>query len=227
MSPLYSIVDARVAATYGWKPADLARAYLRGGARLLQVRAKELGSAAYLELCEEIVEAADRFGAQVIVNDRADVAVLAGAAGIHVGQDDLSPADVRKVVGPASLVGLSTHAADQVARALLEPIDYLAVGPVFATGTKETGYEAVGLDLVRHAAAGAGHRPVVAIGGITIDTAPSVMAAGAAAVAVIGDLLATGDPEARAREFVRRLDAVTSPAGPWPDAPRSTSGRRS
>src|SRR5204862_2763835 len=115
-----------------------------------------------------IVERARAAGATVIVNDRADIASLSRADGVHVGQDDLSPADARKIVGDTACVGLSTHTLDQVDAALAQPISYLAVGPVFGTSTKATGYAAVGLSRVREAAARSRSAgvPVVAIGGI-------------------------------------------------------------
>jgi thiamine-phosphate pyrophosphorylase len=129
------------------------------------------------------------------------------ASGVHVGQDDVSPRDVRKVVGETATVGLSTHTREQVDRALGEPITYLAIGPVFGTSTKATGYEAIGLDRVAEAARLGRARglPLVAIGGITLERAPEVLAAGAASVAVISDLLAGGNPEARVREYIDRL----------------------
>jgi thiamine-phosphate pyrophosphorylase len=138
----------------------------------------------------------------VIVNDRADIARLSGAAGVHVGQDDLTPAHVRAVVGPAAIVGLSTHTPGQIDRAAQEPVDYLAVGPVFGTDTKATGYAPIGIEAVRRAAASTRGRPLVAIGGITRARARSVLDAGAGAVAVISDLLEGGDPAARVREFL-------------------------
>lgn len=143
----------------------------------------------------------------VIVNDRADIARLAGADGVHVGQTDLSPADVRRIVGDSAIVGLSTHTREQVDRALQEPVSYVAVGPIYGTATKDTGLAPVGLDLVRYAAAGGAAgvtRPVVAIGGITLERGAAVIGAGAASVAMIGDLVA-GDPAARVRTCLQRL----------------------
>lgn len=128
---------------------------------------------------------------------------------MHVGQDDLTPADVRRVLGPAAIVGLSTHTEAQLAAALDEPVSYVAVGPVFGTTTKDTGYEAVGLQLVERAAVrAAGRLPVVAIGGITLDSAAAVIGAGATSVAVITDLLVGGDPKARVQAFLDRLSRV-------------------
>jgi thiamine-phosphate pyrophosphorylase len=142
----------------------------------------------------------------LVINDRADIARLSRAAGVHVGQDDLPVAEVRRLVGPDGVVGVSTHDAGQLDAALETSATYVAVGPIFGTSTKDTGYSARGIDLVR-AAAGRG-KPVVAIGGITLSSAAAVIAAGAASVAVISDLLATGDPEARVREYLRAFDGV-------------------
>jgi thiamine-phosphate pyrophosphorylase len=194
-----------VAARAGWLPLDLARAYLSGGARLLQLRAKTLASGAFLDLAGAVQEEATAAGGRVIVNDRADIARLAGTAGVHVGQEDLLPADVRRVVGEDAVVGYSTHSVEQIQAALTMPISYVAVGPVFSTSTKDTGYDRVGLLLVREAATRAAARmPIVAIGGITVDTARSVIDAGAASIAVITDLL-VGDPESRVRQYLSVL----------------------
>jgi thiamine-phosphate pyrophosphorylase len=203
--PLHAIVDVTVAGLAGWDPAALAAAYLAGGATFLQVRAKDMASASLFALCQRIVALARPYAAAVIVNDRVDVAKLVGAAGVHVGQDDLPPADARAILGPDAIVGYSTHTLAQVEQAVREPISYLAVGPVFGTTTKDTGYAAVGLELVRGAAQVAGACPIVSIGGITLDNAPSVLVAGATSVAVIGDLLSTGDPQARVGHYVRQL----------------------
>ncbi len=205
-SRLYAIVDAEVAGRAGWAPRDLARAFLSGGARLLQLRAKTLESGAFLALAEAIQDDAAAAGAQLVVNDRADIAVLAGAAGVHVGQDDLLPRDVRRILGADAVVGFSTHSEAQLAEAAREPISYVAIGPVYWTETKNTGYERVGLKLVRRAAQIAAPRalPVVAIGGITLASARSVIEAGAASVAVITDLL-SGNPEERVRQYLSVL----------------------
>jgi len=199
-----------MAARAGWRPMDLTRALLDGGARFLQLRAKHLPSAELLDLAAAIAELARPRGARLIVNDRADLARLANADGVHLGQDDLPPAAVRAIVGIDAIVGVSTHTVEQIDRAVAEPVSYVAIGPVFGTTTKATGYEAVGLEIVRAAAERAARRglPLVAIGGITLATAASVIASGAASVAVIGDLLATGDPEARTREYVVRLSGL-------------------
>ncbi|HUF25105.1 MAG TPA: thiamine phosphate synthase [Vicinamibacterales bacterium] len=206
--PLYVILDTTLALERGHDPVDLARRFFDGGARLLQLRAKDAPSGQLLAWADAVCAAAASRGARVIVNDRADIARMAGAHGVHVGQEDLPPAAVREAAAGVPLaVGLSTHTAAQVAAAAREPVDYIAIGPVFGTGTKETGYEPVGLGMVEAAVRGSAGRPVVAIGGITLETAPSVIAAGATSVAVISDLLATGDPAARVRAYLTALGA--------------------
>ncbi len=201
---LYPIIDTALCEERGMDPVALAEACLRGGARLLQLRArKDESSAELVRLVERVVAAAHRVDARVIVNDRADIARLAQADGVHVGQTDLPVAAVRAIVGVDRLVGVSTHDREQIDDALRGDASYLAVGPIFRTATKDTGYTPRGLDLVRYAA----HRgkPVVAIGGITLDGAAAVVTAGASAVAVIADILVGRDPEARVRAFVERL----------------------
>jgi len=202
---LHAIVDVTVAATVGLKPLDLARAFLDGGARVLQLRAKELPSGPLLELSDALVSMASEYTAGIIVNDRVDVALLARAHGVHVGQDDLAPAAARDQLGPAAIIGYSTHSVRQVEAALQDPVSYIAVGPVFGTATKNTGYSAVGLGLVSAATRLVRPIPVVAIGGVRLDNARSVIDAGASAVAVIADLL-TDDPAARVRAYLQILE---------------------
>lgn len=205
---LNAIVDVEAAERRGRRPIDVARGIVAGGATFLQLRAKTMASGALLELAVAVAEVAHQAGALLIVNDRADIARLAGADGVHVGQDDLSPGAVRRIVGDEMILGLSTHTVEQLDAGSREPIDYMAIGPVFKTTSKATGYSERGIEMVREAARRARAIPLVAIGGVTIDTAPSVIEAGAASVAVIGDLLSTGDPEARTRAFLERLNAA-------------------
>jgi thiamine-phosphate pyrophosphorylase len=202
---LYPIIDTDVCRARGVDPVALAGAYLSGGARMLQLRHKIGSSAVFLELADSLVTLARPAGAAIIINDRADIARLSGAAGVHVGQDDLSPSDARKIAGASAVVGCSTHDARQIEAALATDATYIAVGPIFGTTTKETGYSARGLELLSQAA-GRG-KPVVAIGGITLDRVPDLLRAGATGIAVISDLLVGDDPEARTRQFIARLSA--------------------
>jgi thiamine-phosphate diphosphorylase len=203
MFPLYAIVDTELCAARAIDPRALTDAFLRGGARLIQLRDKAAPSAERLALADDLVRRAHAAGATIVINDRADLARLSGADGVHVGQDDLTVDEVRSIVGAAALVGISTHDEAQVAAAARTSASYIAVGPIHGTATKDTGYTARGLDLVRFACASG--KPVVGIGGITLDRASAVIDAGGSSVAVISDLL-TGDPEERVREFLRKLD---------------------
>jgi thiamine-phosphate pyrophosphorylase len=205
LSPLNPIVDLDACARVGRAPLDVLRACLDGGATFIQLRAKQLESGPLLDLTDAAVSMAQPYAGHIVVNDRVDVARLAGAAGVHVGQDDLPPAEARRLLGADAIVGFSTHSVAQAEAAVREPVTYIAVGPVFGTTTKDTGYDAVGLDLVRAVARLAGPIPVVAIGGITLDTAASVLDAGATSVAVIGDLFATGDAGPRVSAYLQVL----------------------
>jgi thiamine-phosphate pyrophosphorylase len=202
---LHAILDLEAAAAANWDSVDLARAFLDGGARLIQLRAKHLPSASLLALCDALVRAAEPYDSSIIVNDRADLARMSGATGVHVGQDDLSPSAARLLLGLDAVVGYSTHTSAQVRAAAVEPVTYIAIGPVFGTRTKATGYEPVGLERVSEAVGLSRGVAVVAIGGITLDTAPAVIEAGASSVAVIADLLATRDPARRVRTFLEAL----------------------
>ena len=201
--PLYAIVDVDLCRLRGLDSREVTSAFLRGGARLLQIRQKSGSGADLLGVVRHAVAESRDAGARVIVNDRADIAAMAAADGVHVGQTDLSLADVLAIAGAEAFCGLSTHTTEQVDEALASPAAYVAVGPVYRTGTKDTGYDPRGLELVRHAAEKG--KPVVAIGSLTLERAPDVLAAGASSVAVISDLLVTGDPEGRVREYVAAL----------------------
>lgn len=206
--PLCVICDADACERAGWTLPDFAAACLDGGALFLQIRAKHVSGGALLEMAQAVMTRAEGSGALIIVNDRADIAALARAGGVHVGQEDLSADAARTVVGGQAVVGVSTHTPQQMRRAVTAPIDYIAIGPVFPTQTKATGHEAIGLAGVSDAAALLlpHEMPLVAIGGITLDRATDVLAAGAWSVAVISDLLSTGDPAARVGEYLDRFD---------------------
>jgi thiamine-phosphate pyrophosphorylase len=199
--PLYPLVDVDLCRLRGLDPLAVLAAYLEGGATFIQLRDKDPSSGVRLARADAAVALTCRAGARLIVNDRADLARLAGADGVHVGQQDLSVEVARRIAGPRAIVGISTHDEAQIAAAVRTSASYLAVGPVYGTASKDTGYTARGLALVRHAAQTSAV-PVVAIGGITLERAPAVIAAGAASVAVISDLLTGGDPAARTRAFL-------------------------
>jgi thiamine-phosphate pyrophosphorylase len=199
---LYPIVDA--AQLGGFSVPGLVAGLIKGGARLLQLRAKREADAELLELAREAVAAAHARGARLVVNDRPDVAVIVGADGVHVGQQDLSPSDARRVLGASAIVGVSTHSLEQARAASVEPVDYVAIGPVFETRSKAQPDPVVGLELLRGARSLV-RQPLVAIGGIARTNLPSVVATGVDGVAVISDLLSGPDPETVAGEFAALL----------------------
>ncbi|MCU1318801.1 MAG: thiamine-phosphate pyrophosphorylase [Edaphobacter sp.] len=170
---------------------EFAKALLDSGVTLLQYRDKEGTPQDVLRSAALIQGLLAGRECSLIMNDRADLAVLAGWDGVHVGQGDLSPEDARHVVGPTRLIGVSTHTQEQVRLAELSDADYIAVGPIFATSTKADAEPVIGLEGVRRARA-LTTRPLVAIGGITRANARGVVDAGADSVAVISELLVEG-----------------------------------
>lgn len=180
---------------------------LEAGVDVVQLREKHTEAGPLLRHCEVVRRRTSEFGALFIVNDRVDVAVASGADGVHLGQDDLPPAEARRQLGPAPLIGLSTHSEAQLLAALADGADYAAVGPVFATPTKP-GRPAVGLDLVGFAADRA-DRPVFVIGGVGPANLPQVLEAGARRVAVVRAITESADPAAAAS----LLSAALRPGG--------------
>jgi len=198
---LYAIVDPLAT---GRGPDALAAALLAGGARLLQLRLKDVGARELLAVATAIAPLARRYGALFLVNDRPDVARAAGADGVHLGQEDLPVAAARRVLGPGAIVGVSTHDLAEARAADAAGADYLGVGPIYATATKTGALPPRGPALVRALRAEI-RRPLVAIGGITAETAPEVLAAGADSVAMIAALVDTPDPAAAVRDVLRHL----------------------
>jgi len=195
---VYPILDTNLLSSRGCEPGVAATAWLDAGARILQLRNKGPWTRDTFEVAHRIAALCRDQDAVFVINDRADVAKLL-AAGLHVGQDDLPPAAARQLLGDAPILGYSTHNAHQFAAAAAEPADYLALGPIFPTASKLNPDPVTGLDALQRCRALTA-RPLVAIGGITRETAPGVFAAGADSVAVIGDLL----PEPCTRASLRR-----------------------
>jgi thiamine-phosphate pyrophosphorylase len=206
---LYVILDAgllRGSAT------EIAGQLVGAGVRLLQYRAKTLPAREVLETAIQMAVLARRERATFFLNDRPDLACLAGADGVHVGQDDLDVEQARRIVGATCRVGVSTHNREQFERAAATSADYVAIGPIFRTASKTNPDPVVGTDLIRQLRP-LTKKPIVAIGGIALERAAEVIQAGADSVAVISDILSAPDPAQRARQLLERLDAVTRVAG--------------
>lgn len=197
----YPILDTEIAASHGVDVVRAAEQILLGGARILQFRHKGFFSRDVFATMQRIAEICRASEAQFVINDRADLAALTGAA-LHLGQDDLSPATARLITGSATMIGFSTHNEQQLRAAASEPADYLALGPIFGTASKRNPDPVVGIEELRRLRP-LTDRPLVAIGGITRANAREVLASGANAVAVIADLFPEdGNLRARTQEWV-------------------------
>ncbi|HEV2221821.1 MAG TPA: thiamine phosphate synthase [Candidatus Acidoferrales bacterium] len=180
---------------------ECARELISAGIELIQYRAKHSSSREYFATCSHLAETLAIRNARFIVNDRPDIAAMVGAGGVHVGQEDLPPDDARRICGSSRWVGVSTHTLEQVRVAAKTSADYIAVGPIFSTFTKEKPDAVVGASFIREARK-LTEKPIVAIGGITRERAAEVYEAGADSIAVIRDLLETRDLAGRAGEFL-------------------------
>ena len=189
-------------------PVAQGRAACAAGAAVVQLRAKRATDREALALAAELRAATRACGALLLVNDRFDLALVAGADGVHLGQSDLPPASIPKTLRERLVVGRSTHTLEQARAARLEPVDYVAFGPVFGTTSKHSPHAARGLALLREAAALVAPLPLVAIGGIHAGNAAAVIAAGAAAVAVISAVAGADDPEAAVRALVQAISGA-------------------
>jgi thiamine-phosphate pyrophosphorylase len=201
---LYVILDAALITS---SERECALSLAEAGVRLLQYRNKSAPARGYLASSRELAETLRPSDVSFFVNDRPDVAFLAGAAGVHVGQDDLDVEQARRVVGRDKLIGVSTHNLEQFQRAAGSSADYIAVGPVFSTSSKANPDPVVGLDFIRNVRA-LTDKPIVAIGGITLDRAAPAIEAGADSVAVISGILGAPDPAQRARQYIEVLAAA-------------------
>jgi thiamine-phosphate pyrophosphorylase len=197
LAGLYAIVG-------GAGAVEQARAAVAGGARVVQVRIKDASAGEVLDAARRVVALA-RGRALVLVNDRADLAILSGADGVHLGDDDLPPAEARRLVGPDRLVGRTTRTLAEARAALAEGADHVGYGPMFGSRSKSIALPPRGLAALREVASALG-APVVAIGGIGEESIADVAAAGAACAAIIDGLFGGGDPEARARVLSARFE---------------------
>ena len=211
---LYVLVDPAVA---GGKPLDaLAAAAAKGGATLVQLRDKTGMTRRLIEEAEAIKRALAGSGVPLVVNDRADVVLAANADGIHVGRDDLDPATARRLLGPRAIIGASVRSEADVARLPVGAVDYVCIGGVFATTSKDNPDPPVGLDgfrrLHRILRARAPELPIGAIAGISAENAAAVIGAGAEGIAVISAVIAAADAETASRRLRALVDAAREKA---------------
>jgi thiamine-phosphate pyrophosphorylase len=198
---IYPITDRRLT---GLSHAEQVARLCEGGARLIQLREKHLAPREFYLEAESALRVARAYGARLVVNDRADIALALGADGLHLGQDDLRPDAARRVLGDDAIVGFSTHNAEQATEAARLPVSYVAIGPVFKTASKENPDPVVGLDTLRRVRSLTQGIPLVAIGGITHANARAVLGAGADSLAVIGAVLSEdpADITRRVRDLI-------------------------
>src|SRR6267378_6626875 len=205
---LYVILDAALLTV---PETECAQKLADAGVRLLQYRNKSASSGELFESSKRLASQLAPQGVTLVVNDRADVASVVNAAGVHLGQDDLSVEAARRIIGAEKWVGVSTHNRQQFERAAATSADYVAVGPVFATSTKANPDPVVGIDFIRRVRAFT-TKPIVAIGGITLARAAQVIRAGADSIAVVRDILCAADPGRRARQYMDLLEAANHAA---------------
>jgi thiamine-phosphate pyrophosphorylase len=208
LPPLYVILDAALLTS---SELDVARKLSDAGVRLFQYRNKRGSSRELLQASSALAAELAQRGALLFVNDRPDVAFLSGASGVHVGQKDLPVAESRTVLGQGKFLGISTHNLRQFRAAAETDADYVALGPVFDTDSKANPDPVVGTAMIREARK-LTRKPIVAIGGITLDRAKEVMEAGADSVAVISDILRANDQGKRARQFLNLLEPIARSA---------------
>jgi thiamine-phosphate pyrophosphorylase len=190
LPPIYPITDTRIS---GLSHAAQVESLIEGGARLIQLREKYAAPRAFYEAAEEALRIARSHNVRVIINDRVDIALALKADGVHLGQDDLPPDRARKILGPQVIIGLSTHTPAQAAEAIKLPVDYIAIGPIFATKTKENPDDVVGTTGLTAVREKIGDFPLVAIGGITPENLSRVLEAGADSAAIVRGLLSDPD----------------------------------
>jgi thiamine-phosphate pyrophosphorylase len=208
---VYPIVDTEIFTNRGIGVEVAAAAFLDGGAGILQFRHKGHWNREVYAVAEAVARLCREAGAQFVINDRADFAMLLGA-GLHVGQDDLAPRDARRLIGPEAIVGFSSHNAEQLCAAGGEPVDYVALGPIFGTASKRNPDPVVGVAELRRCRALV-EKPLVAIGGITMENAAAVLRAGADSLAILSGLLPESVSARRMREQMEEWQRVARSVG--------------
>ena len=204
LARIYPITDVQIS---GISHAEQVKKLIAGGAGIVQLREKHASPREFYESAAAALKIAKESGVKIIINDRVDIALALKADGVHLGQDDLSPENAREILGPDAIIGFSTHSLEQVRQALRLPVDYIAIGPIFQTLTKENPDAPLGLNGLHRVRSIIGDMPLVAIGGINANNLASVFKAGADSAAMIGALVS--DPakiSERISQFSGRFD---------------------
>ena len=175
---------------------------IAGSAKIIQLREKKASSGDFYQAAKEVMLFARERNVKIIINDRVDIALAIGADGVHLGQDDLPPTEARKILGEKAIIGFSTHNIEQAIEAVLLPINYLAIGPIFATTTKENADPVIGIEGLLKVRQAIGNFPLVAIGGIDFENARHILANGADSIAVISAIL---NPSAKISDNIRHF----------------------
>lgn len=205
---LYPLTDRRLS---GLSHAEQVSQLSEAGATVLQLREKILSPLEFYREAEAALRVARERGVRIIINDRVDIALGLNADGVHLGQEDLPPEAARRLLGPEAIIGFSTHNLDQARLAAKMPVDYIAIGPIFATSTKATSDSAIGLEELRLVRQAVGTIPLAAIGGITFENSQDVVSAGADAIAVVSDIwIPTGQAASQTKRLLRRLESIFS-----------------
>jgi thiamine-phosphate pyrophosphorylase len=200
---IYPITDVSLA---GISHGEQVGRLIAGGATFIQLREKHASPRDFFEAAKPAIEIARKNNVMIIINDRVDIARALGADGVHLGQDDLPPNAAREVLGPDAIIGFSTHSVEQAIDAAGLPIDYVAIGPIFETKTKENPDPIVGLDGLAEVKKNIGNIPLVAIGGIDLDNVLDVLAAGADSIALVSAII--GDPALISAKTAQLLNIV-------------------
>ncbi|MBI1746968.1 MAG: thiamine phosphate synthase [Acidobacteria bacterium] len=203
MPKLYAITDRKLSARA--THLEIVKELIRGGAEFIQVREKGLDALSLYQQIRTVMAYARPRGVIIIINDRVDLAMATDADGVHLGQDDLPVPAARRLLGPTKIIGLSTHSLAQALRAEQEPVDYIAMGPIFPTKTKESSNPPVGTAIIKKLSSRLS-KPIVGIGGINLRNAAEVLAAGAQSVALISDLATAGNIAGRTRLLINTLE---------------------
>lgn len=203
--PLYPITDANRS---GLSHSGLVRIFIEAGVGIVQLRDKRAGREFFEEVRRSVFLSRGS-GMSLLVNDRVDMALAAGADGVHLGEEDLPILEARKILGSGRVIGSSTHSVEEAIRAAAKDVDYIAIGPIFKTETKTLSYAPLGPGAIAQVRRSV-QKPIVAIGGITLERVPDVFEAGADSVAVISDLLCRGDIRTRVREYLSVIEIISS-----------------